>query len=121
MEEKKCETIVIGAVEENSEEIWKPSEKVTIDTERLSPSQVERIKALVDKFRDVFSKNDQDLGSSVFTHKIRLIEDTPVKSRPYRVPYKQLEEEDKHIDQMNRMGVIRKSQSPWASPNVMVQ
>ena len=121
MIEKQSEGESITAVEEVEEEGWKPSEKVTIDVENLTQSQVDMLKALVDKYMDVFSKNDEDLGSSIFTHKIRLVDDTPIKSRPYRVPYKQLEEVDRHTDQMLRMGVIRKSRSPWASPIVRVE
>ena len=100
---------------------WRPSDHVILDKEYLKPEEIQRIKELIDSYQDIFSKNDEDLGLSIFTHKIKLTDETPIKSRPYRVPYMQLKEVEKHIDQMLRMGVIRKSESPWASPIVMVR
>ena len=68
-----------------------------------------------------FFKGDEDLGTSKYAHKIALSDDTPTKSRPYRVPYKQLKVVEEHLDQMLRMGVIRKSNRPWASSVVMIE
>ena len=92
---------------------WKASEYVLVDSENLTSDQVSRIKALIDEFACVFSKDDTDLGQSIYSHKILLTEDMPTKSRPYRAPNKQLKVVEEHLDQMLRMGVIRRSKSPW--------
>ena len=75
-------------------------------------------KKLIDEFAGIFFKGDEDLGTSIYSHKIILSDENPTKSR---VPYKQLKVVEEHIDQMLRMGVLRKSKSPWASPEVMVE
>ena len=111
----------ISSVLEFPENNWRPSEHVIMDTENLTPEQLAEFKKLIDEFAEIFSKGDEDLGISKYTHKITLSDDTPTKSRPYRVPYKQLKIVEEHLDQMLRMGVIRKSNSPWASPVVMVE
>ena len=92
-----------------------------MDRKNLTQGQVAEFKGLIDEIAEIFSKDDEDLGTSKYTHKIALSDDTPTKSRPYRVPYKQLKVAEEHLDQMLRMGVIRKSNSPWASPVVMVE
>ena len=111
----------IGAVVDMTESDWKPSEHVVIDTQNLTPDQILEFKKLIDEFVGIFSKGDEDLVTSIYSHKIILSDENPTKSRPYRVPYKQLKVVEEHIDQMLRMGVIRKSKSPWASPVVMVE
>ena len=80
----------LGAVSDEKVEAWRPSEHVLIDEENLTADQVSRMKALIDVFACVFSKDDTDLGQSIYSHKILLTDDTSTKSRPYRVPYKQL-------------------------------
>ena len=111
----------IGAIVDMTESDWKPNEHVVIDTQNLTPDQILEFKKLIDEFAGIFSKFDEDLGTSIYSHKIILSDENPTKSRPYRVPYKQLKVVEEHIDQMLRMGIIRKSKSPWASPVVMVE
>ena len=57
----------------------------------------------------------------IYTHKVALSDDTPTKFRSYSVPYNQLKIQKDHLDEMLPMGVIRKSNSPWASSVVMVE
>ena len=49
-------------------------------------------------------------------HHIKLTSDEPVRSRPYPVPYSMGESLRKYIADMIKMGVIRKSSSPYGSP-----
>lgn len=72
--------------------------------------------------QDVFSKNDYDLGEcTISAPPILTSSETPILSRPYRVPEKYQAELDKHIDAMLRVGVLEKSNTPWVSPVVIVQ
>ena len=52
---------------------------------------------------------------------IKLTSDQPVRSRPYPVPYSLRESLKKDITDMMKMGVIRESSSPYASPVVVVK
>ena len=54
-------------------------------------------------------------------HHIKLTSDEPVRSRPYPVPYSMRESLRKDIADMIKMGVIRESSSPYASPVVVVK
>lgn len=45
---------------------------------------------------------------------------TPVYQRPYRIPPKDLVEVKKEYQEMNRVGIVRPSNSAWASPLVIV-
>ena len=54
-------------------------------------------------------------------HHIKLTSDEPVRSRPYPVPYSMRESLRKDIADMIKMGVIRESSFPYASPVVVVK
>ena len=54
-------------------------------------------------------------------HHIKLTSDEPFRSRPYAVPYSIRESLRKDIADMIKMGVIRESSSPYASPVVVVK
>ena len=53
-------------------------------------------------------------------HKIELTSDQPVCSKPYPVPFKLQEELRGHIKEMLNLGIIRRSDSAYASPIVLV-
>ena len=59
--------------------------------------------------------------TSLAQHHIKLTSDQPVRSRPYPVPYSLRESLKKDITDMMKMGVIRESSSPYASPVVVVK
>ena len=52
---------------------------------------------------------------------IKLTSDEPVRSTPYPVPYSMRESLKKDVADMIKMGVIRQSDSPYASPVVVVK
>ena len=54
-------------------------------------------------------------------HHINLTPNEPVRSKPYPVPYSMRESLKKDIDIMMKMGVIRESNSPYASLVVVVK
>ena len=59
--------------------------------------------------------------TSLAQHHIKLTSDQPVRSRPYLEPYSLRESLKKDITDMMKMGVIRESSSPYASPVVVVK
>ena len=57
--------------------------------------------------------------TNVVQHLINLTSNEPVRSKPYPVPYSMRESLKKDIDDMMKMGVMRESDSPYASPVVV--
>ena len=70
----------------------------------------------------VFSKDSTDLGSTTeITHEIRLTDDIPIRDPYRRVPPAQLDEFRVAVQDLLEAGVIRESNSPYASPVVLVR
>ena len=59
--------------------------------------------------------------TDVIQHQIRLTDDTPIRCKPYRLPYAIREELRNEVDTLLEMGVVRQSTSPYASPIFMVK
>ena len=97
------------------------SEDAVIDRKNMSEAVVKQYERLIDEFKGVFSKDDQDIGCSRFAHDIKLTDDTPFKARAYRIPIAQAEIVENQVKAMLEMGVISKSSSPYASPVVLVK
>ena len=77
---------------------------------------------LLHKWKDVFSRSDDDIGhTTAVRHRIDLYDDIPFKQRPRRIPPSMLEEVKSHLRQLLSAGVIRKSKSPWSSNVVLVR
>ena len=77
------------------------------------------MKNLVFQYRDVFT--DKPGTTNLAEHKIEMVTDDPVRVKPYPIPYSLREELKQDIEQMLDMGVIRKSDSPYSSPIVIVR
>ena len=71
---------------------------------------------LVQEFSSLFTEAPRT--TSLVQHPINLTSNEPVRSKPYPVPYSMRESLKKDIDDMMKMGVIRESNSPYASPVV---
>ena len=54
-------------------------------------------------------------------HVIKLDNKVPFKERYRRIPPHQFEEVRKHLQEMEEIGAIRRSNSAWASPVVLVR
>ena len=52
-------------------------------------------------------------------HKILLTDDIPFKQRHRRIPPSMIEELRNHLQQLSASGIIRRSESPWASNIVL--
>ena len=89
--------------------------------ENLSPLQQQQLNELFKEFQDVFSQGDDDLGNTpLLEHGIE------THGPPLRQPYRRQNpavrrEEMTQVQQMLSSNVIRPSNSPWASPVVMVR
>jgi hypothetical protein len=99
---------------------FKPSELVKIN-DKLNEDQTIRLKSLIDEYRDVFAASEFDLGQANFYHEIKMTDPTPIKQRPYRIPYAKQKRVEQHVNEMLKHNIIRKSQSPFASPIVLTE
>ncbi|EFO88192.1 hypothetical protein CRE_06930 [Caenorhabditis remanei] len=90
--------------------------------EGISVEEKAALQALLDTYKDVFSKNAYDLGSSK-TDPVHIYTNTevPVRGRPYRVPVKYQAELEKHINGLLLSNRITESNTPWTSPIVLVK
>ena len=119
-EEGKVESVID---EEQLLDTRRTSEKETYKdvkiSSKLSASQKRDMKNLVFQYRDVFT--DKPGTTNLAEHKIEMVTDDPVRVKPYPIPYSLREELKQDIEQMLDMGVIRKSDSSYSSPIVIVR
>ena len=89
--------------------------------ECLSPLQQQQLNELFKEFQDVFSQGDDDLGNTpLLEHGIET--HGPPLCQPYRRQNPAVRREEMtQVQQMLSSNVIRPSNSPWASPVVMVR
>ena len=88
----------------------------------LTPEQMAKVKELLLKYRDVFSLGEFDIGhTATLRHRIDLEDTTPFKQRHRRIPPGMYEEVKAHLRQLYDFGIIKESNSPWASGVVLVR
>jgi len=94
---------------------------VDLQSSSLTQEQQERLKALLNEYRDIFAVTPEELGrTNLVQHHIDTGDHRPLRSRPYRVPHTQKETIESHINDMLSRDVIQPSASPWVSPVVLV-
>ena len=80
-----------------------------------------KLRKLVVKFNDVFAKDPSELGhTNVVQHAIDTGTHSPIKQLPHRTPFSLRKRTKELIESMLKQGVITNSNSPWASPIVLV-
>ena len=83
---------------------------------------LDQIKELFKKHRNIFSKPDEPLGStSTIKHKINTVDDVPVVQPYRRIPPHLWEPVQKHLQDLKNKGIIKESCSDYASPIVIVK
>jgi len=92
------------------------------DLEELSPEERETFYALIKKYGDQFMVEGRKLGKTrIVKHKIYIGEHAPIKQRPRREPLGMRDIIKEELQKMEEQGVIEPSNSPWASPVVLVK
>ena len=77
---------------------------------------------VIERYHHIFAVEDLEMGrTDLVKHEIKLTSYVPFKERYRRIPPHQYEEVRKHLDEMLRIGAIRRSNSPWASAVVLVR
>lgn len=95
-------------------------ELIKLERKILTIDQIKRSENLLSTYTDVFSKSDIDIGfTQMVSHPIELLDDTPFKQRPRRIPPAMFSEIKQHLKQLLDGGIIRKSKSSWSSNVVL--
>ena len=86
---------------------------------KLTSKQKDELESLIHEFKPLFT--DKPGSISLIEHSIYLTSDVPVRSKPYSVPYGVRKSLKNDIQEMQDLGIIRVSNSPYASPVVIVK
>ena len=102
------------------EKVGRPSERIKTESlAHLSITQRAELLDLVDRYSDCFS--DKPGFTIASQHEIKLKPGfQPKRLHSYKVPDRLKTEVGKQIDEMLKLGIIRESNSPMASPLVCV-
>lgn len=88
----------------------------------LSLEWRERIIHKLNSFSDVFAHHDLDFGHATrIKHHIKLKDETPFKQRARPIHPRDFEAVKKHLQTLLNAGIIRESESSFASPIVVVR
>ena len=93
-------------------------QEVHIDS-TLSPEKYQQIKRILGNFSDVIT--DLPGKTSAGVHTILLTSEEPIRQKAYPLPHAKRQVVEDECKKMFEMGVIEHSQSPYASPIVLVK
>ena len=94
------------------------SDDIVTTGDQLPKAQKKELLDLLVSFSDVI--RDKPGRMKEIEHTIVTNDATPVRQRPYRLPYSQYSTVKMELEQMESTGIIRPSTSEWASPIVIV-
>lgn len=90
--------------------------------EHLTNEQQDQLEATLQDQQDIFANNTCELGKcSVSKMEIHLTSSVPICIKPYRIPFAKREIVEEIISDLLKAGIIRPSNSPYASGVVLVE
>ena len=95
-------------------ETWKD----VIVSDDIPADQKQKISDLLSEYSDVFSDKPSITNAAV--HRIETCEERPIRCTPYRIPHSLKEKFKGELDEMLQLDIVKKSNSEWASPVVIV-
>ena len=88
----------------------------------VSPEWKDKVTSLLNSMPEVFAQNDLDFGyTDKVKHHIKLSDETPFKHRARPIHPQDVDAVRKHLRELLTAGIIRESESPFASPIVVVR
>lgn len=97
-------------------------EGVLLDNFPGSNAEKREAERIFREYADVFTSKGEELGcTKTVHHRIHTEDDIPINQRYRRIPPNQFEEVKEHLQVLLERGVIRPSQSDYASPIVLVR
>lgn len=100
--------------QQHSKEDWEKAVQVS----GLSPNQQEDLLQLLHKHQEVFSDFPGEAKLPAFT--IQTGQARPTSAKPYFVPLNYWEKTKQELQNMQDLGIIEDSTSPWSSPVICV-
>ena len=104
---------------------WRQQQLISslVDVERKSSEEeCLQFRGLLADYHDIFSLNDDERGETdLVEFKIDTGEAHPRRQPARRVPFSARREIAKQLEKMQKDNVIQPSESPWASPVVLVR
>lgn len=94
---------------------------IETSSRELSKHQQYEVRKLISKYQDVFDIDEAKGRTNIVRHKIDTGDAKPIRQAARRLPLAKREEAEQIIKEMERDGVIEPSNSPWASPVVLVK
>ena len=111
----------VKALVNSPERLQRLLKVLDMPVDKLNPVELEKLKEVLAESTDVFALDDSELGcTSLVQHSIDTGDQLPVKQQPYRTPVVYREKIEKMVNDMQEQGVVKPSNSPWASPIVLV-
>ena len=115
---KGCSNLDVDSGAERTEILC---ETLDPGTSPLSACEVAQLKQLIAEYADVFALDASEQGSpDVVQHGINTGNHPPIRQAPRRTPFTLRKKVEEMVDDMLEKEVIQPSQSPWASPVVLV-
>ncbi len=88
----------------------------------LTDEQQQTLRCLLLDYADLFSRSPEDLGKTdIVRHRIVTENVGPIRQPPRRLPLEKRKEASMAVEALQRHGLIEPSDSPWASPIVLVK
>ena len=95
--------------------------KVELQDAEITETQQKAFKELCDEFEDIFSTDSADLGKTpLIEMEIDTGNSLDITQKPYTLPLKHAAWVQKELEILEKVGVIVRSVSPWASPIVVI-
>ena len=111
----------VKALVNSPERLRRLLKALDMPVDRLNPVELEKLKEVLAESTDIFAVDDLELRcTSLVQHSIDTGDQLPVKQQPYRTPVVYREKIEKMVNDMQEQGVVKPSNSPWASPIVLV-
>ena len=108
-----------GNVDERIAELFA---QLSNDLDHLPEEDRASLKALLISYADVFALDSSELGTTqLVTHSIDTGQHLPIRQQVRRTPFALRKKVDELVEEMLDQGVVEPSESPWASPIVLVQ
>ncbi|UYV84803.1 K02A2.6-like, partial [Cordylochernes scorpioides] len=117
-----CTLADCNQVETEAEHSEDPKISEFFIDDSLDESQKEKLRNLLKNYMDIFefSKRKQFKDVNV-KHRINTGDHLPTKQRPYRVAPRERQIIQDEVNKMEKLDIIQPSESPWASPVVLIR
>ncbi len=91
------------------------------ESDILTADQIQAVKDLIFKFKDIFAENENDIGcSNLGEQEIVLTDPTPIRSKYYNVPLALKAKAEKEIQRLMDLKIIEPSSSTFHSPSFVM-